>query len=43
MDTTTNSDIDSINKFTIYNVEANRRWVRLYEEKRRRWENIDRE
>jgi hypothetical protein len=33
--------MDSINKFTLYNVEETRPWVTLYEKKRRKWE-IDR-
>ena len=38
MNTTTNSKIDAINKFILYNVEATQSWVTLYEEERKKWE-----
>ena len=31
-----NSNIDAINKFVLYNMEAMQPWVTLYEEKRRK-------
>ena len=37
MNTTTNSEIDAINKFILYSVEETQSWVALYKEKRREW------
>jgi hypothetical protein len=37
--TSTNLEIDAINKFILYNMEATRPWVTLYEEKRRKWDS----
>jgi hypothetical protein len=31
--------MDVINKFILYNVEATRQWVAMYEEKRRKWDS----
>jgi hypothetical protein len=31
--------MDTINKFVLYNVDATRPWVVLYEKKRRKWES----
>jgi hypothetical protein len=39
MNTSTNSKIDTINKFMLYNSEATQLWVTLYEQKRRKWES----
>ena len=33
------SEIDSINKFILYNAEATQPWVTLYKEKRRKLDN----
>ena len=38
MNTTTNSEIDKINKFILYNTKETPWWVALYEEKRRKWD-----
>ena len=38
MNTTTNLEIDAINKFILDNAEATQPWVALYEEKRRKWD-----
>jgi hypothetical protein len=35
----TNSEIDAINKFILYNSEATQSWVALYEQKRRKWDS----
>ena len=34
-----NSEIEAINKFILYNLEATQSWVALYEEKRRKWDS----
>ena len=34
-----NSEIDSINKFILYNMDTMQPWVTLYEDKRKKWEN----
>ena len=34
-----NLEIDAINKFILYNLEATQPWVALYEQKRRKWES----
>jgi hypothetical protein len=39
MNTSTNSEIDAIDKFVLYNVEATQLWVVLYEERRSKWNN----
>jgi len=39
INTLTISEIDAINKFVLYNVEATKPWVELYEEKRRKTDN----
>ena len=36
MKTTTNSEIDAINKFILYNAEVTQSWATLYEDKRRK-------
>ena len=38
MNTTTNLEIDAINKFILDNAEETQPWVALYEEKRRKWD-----
>ena len=38
MNTSTDVEIDAINKFVLYNVKETQPWVVLYEEKRRKWE-----
>jgi len=43
MNTSTNSEIDAINKFILYNSEATQPWVALYEQKRRKWESVRKE
>jgi hypothetical protein len=40
MNTSTNSKIDAIKKITLYNMEAIKPWVVLYEEKRLKWDNM---
>ena len=39
MYTSANAEIDAINKFVLYNAEATKPWVALYEEKRKKWGN----
>jgi hypothetical protein len=39
MNTSMNLEIDAINKFVLYNMEAMQPWVTLYEEKRRKWDS----
>jgi hypothetical protein len=34
-----NSEINANNRLVLYNVEAIKLWVVLYEEKRRKWDN----
>ena len=38
MNTTTNSEIDTINKFILCNTHETQSWVVLYEDKRRKWD-----
>ena len=39
MYTSTNLEIDAINKFILYNAKETQPWVKLYEEKRRKWDS----
>jgi hypothetical protein len=34
-----NLEIDAINKFILYNVEAMQPWAIMYEKKRRKWDS----
>ena len=43
MNTSTNSEIDSINKFILYNLEETQSWVALHKHKRRKWESDKKE
>jgi predicted ATPase len=39
MSTSTNLEIDAMNKSILYNLEETQPWVTLYEQKRRKWKS----